>query len=61
MFGDDFKSVHIGNTTKYDLEQLRRSKYVSADPGKSFEEVKTFLDRGQKSLVCRYTVYGCGD
>lgn len=50
VFGDDFKSVHIGNTTKYDLEQLRRSKYVSADPGKSFEEVKTFLDRGQKVL-----------
>lgn len=50
VFSDDFKSVHIGNTTKYDLEQLRRSKYVSADPDKSFEEVKVFLDRGQKVL-----------
>lgn len=50
-FTDDFKAVHhicVDNTD--DLEKLRGSKYVQSKIGNTYQEVKEYLDRGQKVL-----------
>lgn len=50
VYSNDYKTVYIGNTIENELEELKRSKYVSADPRDSFKRVKNILSEGKKVL-----------
>lgn len=50
VYSKDYKSVYIGNSEEHSLEELRRSKYVAADPQKSFKQVQEYLKDGKKVL-----------
>lgn len=49
-FDDNYKVIHTSAMTLEDLSKFRNSKYVQSDLGKTFKEVKKYLDEDR--LVC---------
>lgn len=54
-YDGEFKVRHIIVSSKQELEQLRKSKYVQSDTGMVFREIKKLLSDGKSVLFC-----GCG-
>lgn len=48
--GSTWRVVHKAATNEEELDELRGSKYVQSDTGKTFKEAKTWLDAGREVL-----------
>ena len=51
-FDKDFRVRHAFTGSEYELDGLRRSKYVQSDTGNTFREAKEFLNEGKMVLYC---------
>lgn len=49
-FNENFEVVHMWTDNEEGLEKFRGSKYVQSQIGKSFKQVKNFLEEGRKVL-----------
>lgn len=49
-FDQEWKVVHSYAENLKDLDQLRRSKYVQSDIGKTYQQAKQFLEQGRAVL-----------
>ncbi len=52
VFSQDKKSVVFGSYDDCSLDEIRRSKYVESNTGKTFSEIKNILETGRFVLFC---------
>lgn len=52
VYSENMREVVFGSSDEYNLDSIRRSKYVESYVGNTFSEIKKILDSGRYVLYC---------